>query len=139
MPQSLLKRQAGAGPDAALALSARAQRVPATTATRAPPGSATRELSSLMANLRLAGSGDGATPAAALGSIPALSPVRADPQLRSQGLGSVVTPVRRSARTQRLPHAPLESMLEETGFVYGERWRGRCCCAGRAQRERWHS
>ena len=56
-----------------------------------------------------------------MGTVSTLSPVRATGRLRGflGGLTRAITPVRRSARS-RTPHKPLEAMLEETGFSYGE-------------------
>ncbi len=58
-----------------------------------------------------------------MGTVPALSPVRAAGS-RTRGLlgelGRAITPVRRSARKMaQAPPRPLEAMLEEADFSYG--------------------
>lgn len=56
-----------------------------------------------------------------MGTVSTLSPVRATGSLRGLlgGLARAITPVRRSAR-KRAGNKPLDAMLEETGYSYGE-------------------
>lgn len=100
-------------------------------AAAAAPPTITKELRLLMAGLSL----EDREGLAACGSLPTLSPVRATGAARRAAaaageaptlgashaakLAKVITPVRRSARV-RGQHRPLEAMLEETQYSYGE-------------------